>query len=84
MSIAEAFQVIADATDWSAADLEMMIIACGEARERARIISLARWKVRGYSGRVVVNLNQGHITDVRLETTDIALEMVLTSSGIKV
>ena len=84
MSIVEAFQVIADATGWSVADLELIIAACGEARERERIVCLARWKARGYSGRFVINLKRGHIIDVRLETTDIALERVLTSSGIEV
>lgn len=73
-----ALEEVANLTRLSVLDLQAILTAAGKDKELQRIIRLARLKLRGYSGRMIVNMEQGHITDVQLQTSDVALGKLLS------
>lgn len=79
-----ALEEVAKVSHMSVLELQVIIAAAGKDKERQRWVRLARLKLRGYSGRITINLDQGHITDIQLQTSDLALAKVLDLESVSV
>ena len=62
-----AIDVVASAFCLSVSDVGTLLSAAGTTRNRDELVGLAELMALGFSGRVVVNVNNGSITNVGYE-----------------